>query len=49
VSPSRPVCWYFCWHREIKTIAANFAIPNDGIEQMARKNGGAVGANPQQI
>jgi hypothetical protein len=25
------------------------AIPNDAIEQMARKNDGAVGANPQQI
>ena len=29
-------------------IAANFAIPNDGIEQMARSNDGA-GANPKQI
>ena len=28
----RPICWHFCWHREIKTIAANFAIrraPNE--------------------
>ena len=29
-------------------LAANFAIPNDGIEQMARRNDGA-GANPKQI
>jgi hypothetical protein len=29
-------------------IAANFAIPNDGIEQMARRNDGA-GAYPNQI
>ena len=34
--------------RNIKTIAANFAIPNDGIEQMARKSDGA-GATPKQI
>jgi len=26
---------------EIKTITANSAIPNDGIEQMARKSDGA--------
>lgn len=29
-------------------IAANFAIPNDGIEQMARRNDGPD-ANPKQI
>jgi len=29
-------------------VAANFAIPNDGIEQMARKNYG-TGANPKQF
>jgi hypothetical protein len=46
---SGPLCWYFCWYRQAKRAAANFAIPNDGIEQMARKNDGAVGANPQQI
>lgn len=40
VSSIRPVCWHFCWHREIKTIAANFAIPYDGSEQMARKSDG---------
>jgi hypothetical protein len=28
-----------------QTFTANFAIPNEGIEQMARKNDGA-GANP---
>lgn len=31
-----------------QTIAPNFAIPNDGIEQMAHKNNGS-GANPKQI
>jgi hypothetical protein len=31
-----------------QTFTANFAIPNEGIEQMARKNGGAC-ANPKQI
>jgi hypothetical protein len=41
-------CWYFCWHREIKRSRRIFAIPNDAIEQMARKNDGA-GANPKQI
>ncbi|WGS19912.1 MULTISPECIES: hypothetical protein [unclassified Bradyrhizobium] len=45
---SDPLCWYFCWYRQAKRAAANFAIPNDGIEQMARKNDGA-GANPKQI
>jgi hypothetical protein len=29
-----------------QTFTANFAIPNEGIEQMARKNDGA---NPKQI
>jgi hypothetical protein len=32
---------------EEQTFTANFAIPNEGIEQMARKNG--VCANPRQI
>jgi hypothetical protein len=31
-----------------QTFTANFAIPNEGIEQMARKNDGAC-ANPKQI
>jgi hypothetical protein len=31
-----------------QTFTATFAIPNEGIEQMARKNGGAC-ANPEQI
>jgi hypothetical protein len=31
-----------------QTLTATFAIPNKGIEQMARKNGGAC-ANPKQI
>jgi hypothetical protein len=31
-----------------QTFTATFAIPNEGIEQMARKNGGAC-ANPKQI
>jgi hypothetical protein len=47
-APSVQFVGIFVWHREIKTIAANFAIPNDGIEQMARKNDGA-GATPKQI
>jgi hypothetical protein len=33
---------------EIKTITANSAIPNDGIEQMAPKSDGA-GGHPKQI
>jgi hypothetical protein len=33
---------------EEQTFTATFAIPNEGIEQMARKNGGAR-ANPKQI
>jgi hypothetical protein len=41
---SRPLCWY----RQAKRAAANFVIPNDGFEQMARKNDGA-GANTKQI
>jgi hypothetical protein len=45
---SGPLCWYFCWYRQAKRAAANFAIPNNGIEQMARKNDGA-GADPKQI
>ena len=31
-----------------QTFTATFAIPNEGIEQMARKNDGAC-ANPKQI
>jgi hypothetical protein len=31
-----------------QTFAATFAIPNKGIEQMARKNDGAC-TNPKQI
>jgi hypothetical protein len=31
-----------------QTFTANFAIPNEGIEQMALKNDGAS-ANPKQI
>jgi hypothetical protein len=34
---SGPLCWYFCWYRQVKRAAANFAILNDGIEQMGRK------------
>jgi hypothetical protein len=45
VHDSRPVCWHFCWYLGEQTFAAPFAIPNKGIEQMARKNDGAS-ANP---
>jgi hypothetical protein len=45
---SGPLCWYFCWYRKAKRAAANFAIPNDGIEQGGPQNDGA-GANPKQI
>jgi hypothetical protein len=37
---SLPVCWHFCWYLGEQTFAATFAIPNKGIEQMARKNDG---------
>jgi hypothetical protein len=26
----RPLCWYFCWYRQAKRAAANFAIPERG-------------------
>jgi hypothetical protein len=45
---SRPVCWHFCWYPGEQTFVATFAIPNKGIEQMARKNHGACG-NPKLI
>jgi hypothetical protein len=45
VHSSRPFCWHFCWYRETKRSPANFDIPNEGIEQIARKNDGAS-ANP---
>jgi hypothetical protein len=38
----------FCWYVGERTFAATFAIPNKGIEQMARKNDGACG-NPKLI
>jgi hypothetical protein len=44
---SRPLCWYFCWYRQAKRTAANFDIPNERIEQMARKNGGACQRAPK--
>jgi hypothetical protein len=37
----------FCWYLG-RTFAATFAIPNKGIEQMARKNDGACG-NPKLV
>jgi hypothetical protein len=41
VRGSRPFCWYFCWYPKEQTFTANSAIPNEGIEQIARKNHGA--------
>jgi hypothetical protein len=45
---SHLICWHFCWYLGEQTFAATFAIPNKGIEQMARKNDGACG-NPKLI
>jgi hypothetical protein len=45
---SRPFCWYFLLVIERQTFTANFAIPNEGIEQMTRKNDGAC-AKPKQV
>src|ERR1700730_12873606 len=37
----RPFCWYFCWYRGNKRSRRISLFPNEGIEQMARKNDGA--------
>jgi hypothetical protein len=47
VRSSRPLCWHFCWYRKNQTFAVNFDIPNERIEQMARKNGGACRRAPK--
>jgi hypothetical protein len=41
IRSSRVFCWYFCWYRESKRSRRISAIPNERIEQMARKNHGA--------
>jgi predicted outer membrane lipoprotein len=38
---SSPICWHFCWYLGRATFATNFAISNEQMEQMTRKNHGA--------
>jgi len=40
IRSSRALCWHFCWYRESKRSRIS-AIPNEEIEQMARKNDSA--------
>jgi hypothetical protein len=47
ILPSRPFCWHFCWYRGANVSRRISAIPNEKIEQMARKNHGAS-AKPKQ-
>ena len=47
IHSSRPFCWHFCWYRWSKRSRRISAIPNERIEQMARKNHGAS-AKPKQ-
>jgi hypothetical protein len=41
IRSSRALCWHFCWYRESKRSRRISAIPNEEIEQMARKNDSA--------
>ena len=48
IHSSRPFCWHFCWYRKSKRSRRISAIPNDGIEQITRKNDGAC-AKPKHF
>jgi hypothetical protein len=41
VLSSRPLCWYFCWHRRTSVRGEFRYFERGEIEQMARKNHGA--------